>query len=201
MWEIDRRLQEDQARPMVYHLRFATCWQRKVKGLRMIVNSVFNGWRFEDVWLDEKSVPRALYAACTIGPTCGNLPRIIALHQSPTRVGNDVATCVSKPPQSRLVGGVAGQHLIGQRQAPGYRHGLRRRDDPPVTYFASSLRQVQHRHLHSVKQAVGWDHGSHHRSRSDDHPRERPRCESHRKYRAQVASEDMHLAKNDRDQA
>ena len=97
MWEIDRRLQEDQARPMVYHLRFATCWQRKVKGLRMIVNSVFNGWRFEDVWLDEKSVPRALYAACTIGPTCGNLPRIIALHQSPTRVGNDVATCVSRP--------------------------------------------------------------------------------------------------------
>ena len=85
VWEIDRRLQEDQARPMVYHLRFATCWQRKVKGLRMIVNSVFNGWRFEDVWLDEKSVPRALYAACTIGPTRGNLPRIIALHQSPTK--------------------------------------------------------------------------------------------------------------------
>jgi len=25
--EIDRRLQEDQARPIVYHLRFATCWQ------------------------------------------------------------------------------------------------------------------------------------------------------------------------------
>ena len=53
VWEIDRRLQEDQARPIVYHLRFATCWQPKVKGLRMMVNSVFNGWRFEDVWLDE----------------------------------------------------------------------------------------------------------------------------------------------------
>jgi hypothetical protein len=24
VWEIDRRLQEDQARPIVYHLRFAT---------------------------------------------------------------------------------------------------------------------------------------------------------------------------------
>ena len=24
-----------------------------VKGLRMMVNSVFNGWRFEDVWFDE----------------------------------------------------------------------------------------------------------------------------------------------------
>jgi len=49
VWEIDRRLLEDQARPIVYHLRFATCWQPKVKGLRMMVNSVFNGWRFEDV--------------------------------------------------------------------------------------------------------------------------------------------------------
>jgi peptide/nickel transport system substrate-binding protein len=53
VWEIDRRLQEDQARPIVYHLRFATCWQPRVKDLRMMVNSVFNGWRFEDVWLDE----------------------------------------------------------------------------------------------------------------------------------------------------
>ena len=53
VWEIDRRLQEDQARPIVYHLRFATCWQPRVKGLRMMVNSVFNGWRFEDVWLDK----------------------------------------------------------------------------------------------------------------------------------------------------
>src|SRR5262249_34207826 len=53
VWEIDRRLQEDQARPIVYHLRFATCWQPRVKGLRMMVNSVFNGWRFEDVWLDQ----------------------------------------------------------------------------------------------------------------------------------------------------
>ena len=53
VWEIDRGLQQDQARPVIYHLRFATCWQPKVKGLRMMVNSVFNGWRFEDVWLDE----------------------------------------------------------------------------------------------------------------------------------------------------
>ena len=50
--QADQRLQEDQARPIVYHLRFATCWQPRVKGLRMMVNSVFNGWRFEDVWLD-----------------------------------------------------------------------------------------------------------------------------------------------------
>jgi peptide/nickel transport system substrate-binding protein len=53
VWEIDRRLQEDQARPIVYHLRFATCWQPRLKGLKIMVNSVFNGWRFEDIWLDE----------------------------------------------------------------------------------------------------------------------------------------------------
>jgi peptide/nickel transport system substrate-binding protein len=52
VWEIDRQLQEDQARPIVYHLRFATCWQPRVKGLKIMVNSVFNGWRFEDIWLD-----------------------------------------------------------------------------------------------------------------------------------------------------
>jgi hypothetical protein len=37
----------------VYHLRFATCWQPRVKGLQMMVNSVFKGWRFEDVWFDQ----------------------------------------------------------------------------------------------------------------------------------------------------
>ncbi len=52
VWEIDRQLQEDQARPVIYHLRFATCWQPRLKGLKIMVNSVFNGWRFEDIWLD-----------------------------------------------------------------------------------------------------------------------------------------------------
>jgi peptide/nickel transport system substrate-binding protein len=28
VWEIDRRLQEDQARPVIYHLRFATSGNR-----------------------------------------------------------------------------------------------------------------------------------------------------------------------------
>jgi peptide/nickel transport system substrate-binding protein len=54
VWEIDRMLQEDQARPIIYHLRSATCWQPYVKGVTIMVNSLFNGWRFEDVWLDRK---------------------------------------------------------------------------------------------------------------------------------------------------
>jgi hypothetical protein len=43
----DRIFQEDQARPIVYHLRFATCWQPRVKGLRMMVNSVFNDFPYQ----------------------------------------------------------------------------------------------------------------------------------------------------------
>jgi peptide/nickel transport system substrate-binding protein len=52
VWEIDHKLQEDFARPVIYHLRAATCWQPEVKGLTLMTNSQYNGWRFEDVWLD-----------------------------------------------------------------------------------------------------------------------------------------------------
>jgi peptide/nickel transport system substrate-binding protein len=53
VWEIDKKLQEDGARPIIYHFRAATCWQPKVKGLTIMINSQYNGWRFEDLWLDE----------------------------------------------------------------------------------------------------------------------------------------------------
>ncbi len=53
VWEIDKKLQEDGARPIIYHFRAATCWQPKVKGLTVMVNSRYNGWRFEDLWLDD----------------------------------------------------------------------------------------------------------------------------------------------------
>ena len=52
VWEIERRLAEDGARPIIFYDRRATCWQPRVKGLTLMVNSVFNGWRMEDVWLD-----------------------------------------------------------------------------------------------------------------------------------------------------
>ena len=51
VWEIDRRLQEDGARPIIFHGRSATCWNPRVKNMTIIVNSIYNGWRFEDVWL------------------------------------------------------------------------------------------------------------------------------------------------------
>src|SRR5712691_8615925 len=52
VWEIDKKLQEDLARPIIHHWRAATCWWPRVKGLVIMVNSQFNGYRFEDVWLD-----------------------------------------------------------------------------------------------------------------------------------------------------
>jgi peptide/nickel transport system substrate-binding protein len=53
VWEIERRLAEDGARPIIFHSRAATCRQPYVKGFTSMVNSVYNGWRFEDVWLDK----------------------------------------------------------------------------------------------------------------------------------------------------
>jgi peptide/nickel transport system substrate-binding protein len=52
VWEIDKKLQEDGARPIIYHPRLATCMQPQLKGLTIMVNSQYNGWRMEDVWLD-----------------------------------------------------------------------------------------------------------------------------------------------------
>ena len=53
VWEIDKTLQEDAARPMIYHLQGFNCRQPYVKGIVSHVNSLYNGWRMEDVWLDK----------------------------------------------------------------------------------------------------------------------------------------------------
>jgi len=51
-WEIDRKLTQEAVRPMIYYLRGGTCWRPEVKNMTIMVNSIFNGWRMEDVWLD-----------------------------------------------------------------------------------------------------------------------------------------------------
>ena len=53
VYEIDKRLQEDAARPIIFNNVAATCWQPYVKGFTMMTNSIYNGWRLEDVWLDK----------------------------------------------------------------------------------------------------------------------------------------------------
>jgi peptide/nickel transport system substrate-binding protein len=53
VWQIERRLAEDGARPIMFYPRGATCRQPYVKGLTIMVNGIYNGWRMEDVWLDK----------------------------------------------------------------------------------------------------------------------------------------------------
>ena len=53
VWEIERRLTEDDAKPLIFFGRGSNCWDPKVKGLTIMVNSIYNGWRMEDVWLDK----------------------------------------------------------------------------------------------------------------------------------------------------
>ena len=52
VWEIERRLTEDDAKPLVYFNRGGVCRDPKVKNLTTMINSIYNGWRMEDIWLD-----------------------------------------------------------------------------------------------------------------------------------------------------
>ena len=53
VWEIERKLAEDVARPIISHNTAATCWHPHVKGVVLHQNSIYNNWRLEDVWLDK----------------------------------------------------------------------------------------------------------------------------------------------------
>jgi peptide/nickel transport system substrate-binding protein len=53
VWAIEKELADDDARPIIFYNRAATCWQPQVKGLTLMVNSIYNGNRFEDLWLDK----------------------------------------------------------------------------------------------------------------------------------------------------
>jgi len=52
VWEIERTLVEDVARPVIFYPRGATCRKPELKGLTIMVNSIYNGWRYEDAWVD-----------------------------------------------------------------------------------------------------------------------------------------------------
>ena len=52
VWEIERKLIEDDARPILFYNKAANCREPYVKGLTTMVNSIYNGKRFEDLWLD-----------------------------------------------------------------------------------------------------------------------------------------------------
>jgi peptide/nickel transport system substrate-binding protein len=53
VWEIDRQLQEDISRPIISNQMAAGCWHPWVKNYTIQTNSIYNGWRFEDIWLEK----------------------------------------------------------------------------------------------------------------------------------------------------
>jgi peptide/nickel transport system substrate-binding protein len=61
VWQIEKQLAEDSVRPVIFYPRAAICAQPRVKGLTQMVNSIYNGSRLEDVWLEQNvgsSAPR-----------------------------------------------------------------------------------------------------------------------------------------------
>jgi len=50
--DIQKRLIADVARPIIFYGRNYSCWQPHVKGIVLHQNSIYNGARYEDIWLD-----------------------------------------------------------------------------------------------------------------------------------------------------
>jgi peptide/nickel transport system substrate-binding protein len=53
VWEIEKLLAEDAARPSIVWSAAGNCWQPHVKNFQPHDNSQYNNTRFEDVWLDK----------------------------------------------------------------------------------------------------------------------------------------------------
>ena len=53
VWQLERKLAEAGVRPVLFFPVGASCQQPWVHGLTIMVNSIYNGWRMEDVWLDK----------------------------------------------------------------------------------------------------------------------------------------------------
>jgi peptide/nickel transport system substrate-binding protein len=53
VWEIEKKLADDVARPIIGYNVANTCWDPKVKGVLLQTNSIYNGWRFDNIWLDK----------------------------------------------------------------------------------------------------------------------------------------------------
>ena len=53
VWEIERKLAGAAFRPVIFYPAGASCRQPWLKGWTRMTNSIYNEWRFEDVWLDK----------------------------------------------------------------------------------------------------------------------------------------------------
>jgi peptide/nickel transport system substrate-binding protein len=52
-WQAERKLAEAALRPVIFYPSAASCRQPWLKGWTRMTNSIYNEWRFEDVWLDK----------------------------------------------------------------------------------------------------------------------------------------------------
>jgi peptide/nickel transport system substrate-binding protein len=52
-WQAERKLAEAAFRPVIFYPSGASCRQPWLKGWTRMTNSIYNEWRFEDVWLDK----------------------------------------------------------------------------------------------------------------------------------------------------
>ena len=53
VWEVERKLAEDVARPIIYQGITGLCRHPHVKNFVLHHNSLYNNWRFDDLWLDK----------------------------------------------------------------------------------------------------------------------------------------------------
>jgi peptide/nickel transport system substrate-binding protein len=53
VWEIERKLAQDDARPILFYQKAAICARPEVKGLITMTNSIYNQSRFEDLRLEQ----------------------------------------------------------------------------------------------------------------------------------------------------
>jgi len=53
VWQIEKQLIEEDARPDILYVPGVTCRRPYVNSLISMANSIYNGSRFEDVWLDK----------------------------------------------------------------------------------------------------------------------------------------------------
>ena len=74
VWEIERKLAADIARPILFHSRSGTCWRPYVKGYTPTTNSAFNGLRFEDAGSTSSSRLRGLTVEAEYSDFVGSAP-------------------------------------------------------------------------------------------------------------------------------
>jgi peptide/nickel transport system substrate-binding protein len=53
VWKIEHILNEDVARPIIYHDKAYQCYHPWVKGFVTHMNSIYSNWRLDNVWLDK----------------------------------------------------------------------------------------------------------------------------------------------------